>query len=458
MAQSMFVGGSLACDRLSLSEEGKVGHLQSDGEECSYSRQIEEVHQPKPSLMMGRGHDHGFAHEAAEEGESRNGHRPDDIEDHRQRHGFVESPQARELCRSRHVQYGAGPHEEERLVEDVGEGMGRRPVHGQVRSDADPGHHVSDLADDVIGQHPADVVFDDGVADAEDGHGRSHDGQDLKSGKSARQDVYRRFRRKGAEEYGAFDGRLRIGVGKPGVERQYGGIQGKPAEDQVFGEPRVGRSDAVEGKTPRLVVVEHHPGKKEESAEDMNEEVAESRVDRLFRPPVPDEEDGGKGHDLPEDEQGEVVAGKDRAQRTSHIQESGDVVPAFLDMERIEGAEKGHDGEHPGEYQAQFIDPSEDAVDVQKAVLTVDPLLGQGNGDNGEDGDKKEDRLPGLSLKKGQQQTPREKEKRRMQPAIHNALEKVIKPSIIVILILGKKQMRDPLAEFDQQEATDRSE
>jgi hypothetical protein len=65
---------------------------------------------------MGRGHDHGFAHEAAEQGKSRDRDRPDDIKDHRQRHGSVETPKLGQLSRSRHVQDGAGPHEEERLV------------------------------------------------------------------------------------------------------------------------------------------------------------------------------------------------------------------------------------------------------------------------------------------------------------------------------------------------------
>ena len=295
-----------------------------------------------------------------------NGHCPDDIEDHRQRHGFIQPAQAGELCRSRHVQHGAGSHEEEGLVEDVGEGMGGRPVQGQVRPYAHPGHHVSHLADDVVGQHPPDVVFDHGIADAEDGHGRAHDGQDLESGKSARQYVYCCFRREGAQEDGALDGRLRICIGKPGVQGQHGGIKGKPAEDQVFGEARTARSDAVECETPRFAVVKHHARKKEESAEDMDEEVAETGVERVFRPSVPDEKDGGKGHDLPEDEQSEIVAGKNRPQRTAHIQESRDVVPALLDMERVQGAEKRHDREHPCEYQAELVDPSKDALHVQK--------------------------------------------------------------------------------------------
>ena len=159
------------------------------------------------------------------------------------------------------------------------------PLTAMVRADADAGHHVADLADDVIGENPADVVFDDGVTDAEDGHGRSHDGEDLKAGKSPGQHVNRRFGREGAQKDGAFHGRLRIGIGKPGMEGQHRGIQGKPGEDQVFrpGAALAG-SDAVEDKTPRLVVIEHHPGKEEESAEDMEQGDSGIRPRWIFSP------------------------------------------------------------------------------------------------------------------------------------------------------------------------------
>ncbi len=72
-----------------LAEEGKIGHLQSHGKEGSDTCQIEELHEPDPSLMMRRGDDHGFAHKPAEQGKSRNRDGAHNIKDHGERHVLV---------------------------------------------------------------------------------------------------------------------------------------------------------------------------------------------------------------------------------------------------------------------------------------------------------------------------------------------------------------------------------
>ena len=40
--------------------------------------------------------------------------------------------------------------------------MGRGPVQGHFRTDANPGHHIANLTDNMIAQQAAAIIFKDG--------------------------------------------------------------------------------------------------------------------------------------------------------------------------------------------------------------------------------------------------------------------------------------------------------
>ena len=91
-------------------------------------------------------------HETAKERYGRDGEGTNHVEAQGDRHGLVEPAQLAQFSTPGHLQDGAGTHEQERLVEDVREGVGRGTVQGQLGADSYPADHVADLADDVVGQ------------------------------------------------------------------------------------------------------------------------------------------------------------------------------------------------------------------------------------------------------------------------------------------------------------------
>ena len=204
------------------------------------------------------------------------------------------------------------------------------------------------------------------------------------------------------------------------MERQHGGVQGEAGQDEVFRPGGVGGKDALEGKAPRLVVIEHHPGEEQKPAEHVEQQVAEARLDGLFLLPVPDEEHGRKGHDLPKDEEREVIAGEDGPQGAPHIKEAGHVVPVFVPVQGIECAQKRHDDKHPGKDHAQRVHATEQSLHAEETVPAVRPVPGKRDGQEGNGGNQENKRLLRLPLQEGQEQGPQEKEQRRVNPSIHS--------------------------------------
>ena len=147
-----------------------------------------------------RGDDHGLADEAAEEREGRDRKAADQREDKRPRHLLVKPAQLGELALAGHVEHRAAAHEEQALVEDVGEGVGAGAVDGQLGAEADAGHHVADLADDVVGEQAAAVVLEHGIDDAVERHDHAQRHEDLHAGKAAAEGIDGGLGGEGAEE------------------------------------------------------------------------------------------------------------------------------------------------------------------------------------------------------------------------------------------------------------------
>ncbi|OPY80529.1 MAG: hypothetical protein A4E64_00182 [Syntrophorhabdus sp. PtaU1.Bin058] len=196
----------------------------------------------------------------------------------------------------------------------MGEGMGTGAVERKLRPYPDTGNHVSDLAYDMVRKDPSHIVLYDGVENAVDGHRRSEDRKHLEPREAPRKDVHGCLRREGTHENGALDGRLRICIGQPRMEGQYGGIKGKSRQDKVFCEACVVGEYPVKDKGARLEVVEQHPRKEQETAEYVHKEIPVSGIDGPLFFSVPDKEHRREGHSLPKDKEGQVIPGEDCAQ------------------------------------------------------------------------------------------------------------------------------------------------
>ena len=138
MAAFMFQGGSAARSQVSglqlvLPEPDEVRHLQPGVQERARRGEHQQEADPELVLLEAGRDDHGLADEAAEEREGGDGQPADEREDKRPRHLLLEPAQLGELALAGHVQHRAAAHEEQALVEDVGEGVGAGAVDGHLR-------------------------------------------------------------------------------------------------------------------------------------------------------------------------------------------------------------------------------------------------------------------------------------------------------------------------------------
>ena len=117
------------------------------------------------------------------------------------------------------------------------------PFKASVSPDPHAADHVADLADDVVGEQPSRIVFQDGVNHAVHRHAGSPPDEDLRAGESADQRVDRRLGGEGRQKHSAGGRRLGVGVRKPGAQGRHGRVEEKGDEDQ--GERRDSRDTAT---------------------------------------------------------------------------------------------------------------------------------------------------------------------------------------------------------------------
>jgi len=122
-------------------------------------------------------------------------------------------------------------HQQQRLVDDVSEGVRGRAVQRELRADADPGDHETDLVDDAVGEDAPHVVLEQRVHDAVEHHEQPHPDEQLGAGKTAQQHVHGGLRGERRQEHGATPRRLWIGVRQPRRQRRRAGVQQESRED-----------------------------------------------------------------------------------------------------------------------------------------------------------------------------------------------------------------------------------
>ena len=189
--------------------------------------------------VRGGGNDHRLADEAVEERESGDRARSDSVEYDDELHSVGDAAELGQLAKPGRVDNGPHPHEQKRFIEDVAEGMRRRPIECEGRTHPHGGHHISDLTDDVIGEKAANVVLENGVDDAVERHRDTRPNKYVRAWKEPQEHVDCGFGRKCAQEDATGHGGFGIGIGQPSVKRRDGGVDGDSEKDQPEGK-RVG--------------------------------------------------------------------------------------------------------------------------------------------------------------------------------------------------------------------------
>ncbi|OQB96790.1 MAG: hypothetical protein BWX86_00572 [Verrucomicrobia bacterium ADurb.Bin122] len=265
------------------------------------------------------------------------------------------------------MQHGAAAHEEKALVEDVREGVGAGAVDGELRAEADAGHHVADLRDDVVGEQPAAVVFQHGVHDAVQRHDHAHRHEDFQAGHAADERVNGGLGREGAEEDGAVEGRLAVGVGQPRMKRRHGGVEQEAGGDQIRGKRRVGDVERHESERAGGLVVQHDAGEQRDTAGHVDEQVAIAGTERALASAEPDEERRGQRHEFPEEEEREEIAGVDGAERAGDVRPGSDVLGGAFHVQAVERADDRHQAHDVAEDLAEAVHAAEGQRPVEEA-------------------------------------------------------------------------------------------
>ena len=226
-------------------------------------------------MAVGRGlRDHRLADEAGGQREGRNGQCADGAADRRQRHAVEQPAQFRAFAPPRRGQHGTGRHQQQRLVDDVGEGMGGGAVQRHLGADADAGNHEADLVDDAVGEDAPHVVFQQRIDDAVEHHEQPDPDQDLGAGEAAYQHVHRGLGGEGGEEHRAAPRGFRVGVGQPGRQRRCAGVDQEADQDQPVGD-RIGLH-AREGGVAGSQQMAGDAGKQDHAAGQVHHGVAQA--------------------------------------------------------------------------------------------------------------------------------------------------------------------------------------
>jgi hypothetical protein len=250
------------------------------------------------------------------------------------------------------VDHRADAHQEQPLVEDVRERVRGRAGDGELGADADRRDHETDLADDVVAEQPADVVLEDGVGDAVEGHRDADPDQDLPAGEAAGQGVDGGLGGVGREEHRAGDGRLGVGVRQPGVQRRDGGRHRAGQEDQ---HARRRDPERLERERPGVGVVPQRPGEQQLAAEDVDEQVAHPGASAVATSPLQDEEGAGDRLDLPGHEEGQQVAGEDDRHRRRGVDEGRGAFAGRLGPQAVGRGDHRDEAEDHRERAAELV-------------------------------------------------------------------------------------------------------
>ncbi len=309
--------------------------------------------------------DHRLADEPRREREARDRQRADRPAERRQRHRAEQPSEVGAFAPPGRVQHRARRHQQQRLVEDVGERMRCRAVECRRRADADAGDHEPDLVDDAVGQDAPHVVLQQRIDDAVEHHDETDVDQDLGAGKRAQEHVDRGLGRERRKEHGAAPRRLGIGIGNPGGQRPCAGVHEKSGEDQPM-RGRVQRK-TLEGDRARFGDVPRDPRHQQHASAQVHRRIAQARAVRGRSSRTPD--DGGRPdrHDFPESEGRHQVAGERDADRRTRVDHRrGHLEPVLL-VEREQPAAERRDRENQGEQARKAIHGERDEVEAEKA-------------------------------------------------------------------------------------------
>jgi len=217
---------------------------------------------------------------------------------------------------------------------------------------------------------------------------------------------------------------LAIGVRQPSVQRRHRGVKHEAEANQVGPDFRMMHVECIEGQAAGGAPAQEDAGQQDKSSCGVDQEVSKTGPLGLRAATVPDQEGGCKGHQFPEDEEGQKIGAIDNAQRAGNIEPARHVLPFLRDVQSIERTYDAHQGHDVAEDVAQAIHPPEGQSPVQEMYLAVSTQMTahQVHVDEGQNGDQQQVEVPYRPRHEGEQQRTDRHDGGRMYPDIiyHN--------------------------------------
>ena len=204
------------------------------------------------------------------------------------------------------------------------------------------------------------------------------------------------------------------------MERRHGGIQDKTDHDQVGVESRMVHVEQVEVQGTGRLIAQDKTGQQDQAAGSVHQNVPVAGGHGFFPFAEPDQDDGGKGHQFPEDKQRYKVSTVYDPQRAADIQPGRHVLLGVLDMQAVHGADDAHERHDIAEHLAQGINPAEGQLPIHETDNAIGAVLHHQDRGKGKNGNHDEIWLPGRPHDKRQQQSTDNQNKGRMYKLSHN--------------------------------------
>src|SRR5690606_17135675 len=147
--------------------------------------------------------------------------------------------------------------------------------------------------------------------------------------------------------------------------------------------------------------VEDQAGEEDQSAEEVDEDVAHRGALRGGRDSREEAEDRAEAEHVAEREEGDEVPGHDRADRAARVEQARGEIEGDVLAHDVEDADEGDEGEDVGENEAPAVGAPEDEFELEQVRLPVNPRGDEVEVQQADRGNGEGEDLPEASPEKG---------------------------------------------------------
>ena len=337
-----------------ITQEDKVTHLQGNGQEGTYAGKLQQCIYPIIASGRSSSDSNRLADEAVEERYTGDGERCHEEAGCHERHPLRHAAELVNLAYTRCINNRTSAHEQQRFIQNMREGMGSSTIQRHRRANANAGNHEADLADDMVAQEAAHIVFHNRISGTIKRHEAAKAHEEVRACKDTDQRVHSNLRGEGAEEDAAGNRALRIGIDQPGVDRRDSCVDSHA--DQYSPEGQVMRSlGQISNKCIAATNLEEDTEQQKVTAQHMHQKIAQTCTTRGRSVAAPDQKQRGDSQCLPEENQGQPILRQRYAKGAACVGHGAQGLHAVLIMAGVQAADARHERKYHAEHIAELV-------------------------------------------------------------------------------------------------------